>query len=762
MLKAITNNPYRFLGVLSNSATRERVSNQNRLKAYLKVGKTVEFPTDMCNVLPKIERTLEGMETAINKINLPKDQLKHALFWFISENSIDTMAIEYIQHGNIEKAGELLDKKETFSSLINNGVLSFINNETGAAIGYVTKLIHDDEYRSQFIEIICGNTFSISEEELAHLFIDTLLEEFSISEIKELFEENGTSYDDDEYLKEIYIGEPIKIINDAISEAKDVNSKDFEAQYNAGIKLIRITKTSLRELKEILGESDSQYQIIADSLAKQILQCGINYYNNSDEDEYEEIDKAMSIQKYALQIAVGKLTKDRCRENVSVLQNKKDELPPKEVSYYDKLIKLNLLKFSTKPNVISASEELIKDTIIYLMSIKEELGSNHSYYLKISTLIVNAALHNIIEEFNSIMNESLKIELILNRESAMRKIKSLFEKAWKTTLYLDKFDMENDFRINRYNPNRESLKKQVEQIVDINQRVVLNMKSESQIFNACKTVADYEKYKKQFPGGKYTSTVDSRIENLEFNSCKTTQDCKKFKEKYPNTSLPIDTKWEDCYYNQCNTIELLNSYLKAYPNGRYKSKAEERIDLMEYEKCKTAQELRNYTINFPNGRYIYSAEERIDKYNFEACTSVEDYKGYIRKYPNGKFIYKAQQIVADEEFWSKCITIDSKEQYKAYLAKFPQGRHKKEAENKASACYIATMVYGDYNHPKVLILRDFRDNVLQESFLGRLFIKTYYKYSPSLVEILKNKRRINSAIRTIIDKLIKLYRNENN
>ena len=145
---------------------------------------------------------------------------------------------------------------------------------------------------------------------------------------------------------------------------------------------------------------------------------------------------------------------------------------------------------------------------------------------------------------------------------------------------------------------------------------------------------------------------------------------------------------------------------------------------MEYEKCKTAQELRNYTINFPNGRYIYSAEERIDKYNFEACTSVEDYKGYIRKYPNGKFIYKAQQIVADEEFWSKCITIDSKEQYKAYLAKFPQGRHKKEAENKASACYIATMVYGDYNHPKVLILRDFRDNVLQESFLGSLFITT--------------------------------------
>lgn len=762
MLKAITNNPYRFLGVLSNSTTRERVSNQNKLKAYLKVGKTVEFPMDMCNVLRNIDRTLDGIETAINKINLPKDQLKYSLFWFIGGNSIDKMAIEYIQHGNIEKANELFDKKETFSSLINKGVLSFINNDIGTAIGYITKLIHDDELRCQFTEVICGNTFSISEEELAHLFIDALLEEFSVSEIKDLFEENGTSFEDDEYLTDKYMGEPIKIINEAISEAKDVDSNDSQAQYNAGTKLIRITKKPLRELKEILGESDSQYQIIADSLAKQILQCGINYYNKSNEDEYEEIDKALTIQKYAFQIAVGKLTKDRCRENVSILENKKDELPPKEVSYYDKLIKLNLLKFSAKPDVISASEELIKDTVIYLMSIKEELGSSHSYYLKISTVIVNAALHNIIEEFNSVMNESLKIELILNRESAMRKIKNLFEKAWKATLYLDKLDMENDFRINRYNPNRESLKKQVEQIININQRVVLNMKSESQIFNACKTVADYEKYKKQFPGGKYASIVESKIENIEFNSCKTTQDCKKFKEKYPNSSLPINTKWEDCYYSQCNTIEFLNGYLKAYPSGRYRLQAEERIDKLEYEKCNTAQELRNYTIKYPNGRFRHSAELRIDKYNFEACTTIDDYKRYIRNYPNGQFCSNAERIIADEEFWKKCISSDSKAIYKEYLAKFPHGRHKAEAENKASACYIATMVYGDYNHPQVVILRHFRDEILQDSKCGRTFIKYYYKYSPKLVEMMSNKKHINNAIRFILDKLIKLYRNENN
>ena len=28
---------------------------------------------------------------------------------------------------------------------------------------------------------------------------------------------------------------------------------------------------------------------------------------------------------------------------------------------------------------------------------------------------------------------------------------------------------------------------------------------------------------------------------------------------------------------------------------------------------------------------------------------------------------------------------------------------------KKVGCYIATMVYGDYNHPQVLVLRRFRD-----------------------------------------------------
>lgn len=78
--------------------------------------------------------------------------------------------------------------------------------------------------------------------------------------------------------------------------------------------------------------------------------------------------------------------------------------------------------------------------------------------------------------------------------------------------------------------------------------------------------------------------------------------------------------------------------------------------------------------------------------------------------------------------------------------------------NKKKGCYIATMAYGDYEHPQVLILRHFRDAVLDKSILGRLFIKTYYLYSPQLVEILKSQKLINSFIRKSLNQFIKLIK----
>lgn len=76
------------------------------------------------------------------------------------------------------------------------------------------------------------------------------------------------------------------------------------------------------------------------------------------------------------------------------------------------------------------------------------------------------------------------------------------------------------------------------------------------------------------------------------------------------------------------------------------------------------------------------------------------------------------------------------------------------SSSSSGGCYIATMAYGDYDHPQVMELRAFRDNVLAQTYLGRAFIRFYYALSPKLVTVLKNHERINKYIRKQLDKFI--------
>ena len=77
-------------------------------------------------------------------------------------------------------------------------------------------------------------------------------------------------------------------------------------------------------------------------------------------------------------------------------------------------------------------------------------------------------------------------------------------------------------------------------------------------------------------------------------------------------------------------------------------------------------------------------------------------------------------------------------------------------QKRSEGCYVATMVYGDYDHSQVLALRRFRDNRLLTNMPGRIFVKLYYWISPKLVKILHNHKYINAGIRRILDKFISM------
>jgi hypothetical protein len=49
-------------------------------------------------------------------------------------------------------------------------------------------------------------------------------------------------------------------------------------------------------------------------------------------------------------------------------------------------------------------------------------------------------------------------------------------------------------------------------------------------------------------------------------------------------------------------------------------------------------------------------------------------------------------------------------------------------KTEKEGCFIATAAMGNYNHPQVIELRNFRDQWVLKKRWGKTFVKLYYKY----------------------------------
>ena len=76
------------------------------------------------------------------------------------------------------------------------------------------------------------------------------------------------------------------------------------------------------------------------------------------------------------------------------------------------------------------------------------------------------------------------------------------------------------------------------------------------------------------------------------------------------------------------------------------------------------------------------------------------------------------------------------------------------SETSKGGCYIATAVYGSYDCPEVWTLRRFRDENLQQSATGRLFVKTYYALSPKVVKVFGETKWFNRFWQSRLDRLV--------
>lgn len=126
---------------------------------------------------------------------------------------------------------------------------------------------------------------------------------------------------------------------------------------------------------------------------------------------------------------------------------------------------------------------------------------------------------------------------------------------------------------------------------------------------------------------------------------------------------------------------------------------------------------------------------------------------------------------ASKAYYQSCYTIganESLDQVMKDLQKKCDARYDNASiefhfpgDSKSSgACYIATAVYGSYECPEVWTLRRFRDNVLLNDFFGRLFVKMYYKLSPTMVKYFGETVAFKKFFKYFLDKIVNRLKTE--
>lgn len=336
-MNLIANNPYRIIGIPANATAREIQGRKAKITAFARVGKEISSDFDFI-FLNNISLENEIIEKAFSDIEQNQDKVEHSLFWFLNQNSIDNTAIEYLKNGDKDKALEiwekLTDEKEVsvknFSAFNNLGTLYLLENSKDKIKQGITakiKLIESDSFKD-FVHTVADETYSINTTKQIELFVDKLISHYkdklSTNEVMELFSNCNSAVQ--QYLSKKFTEEPVYRIEAQIEMAKKSRSNNRILAYQSAYDLFTNTKSELSTLKLILGTDNLQYRMLADNVAKELLQCSIDYFNESQKQgkNNDYLEDSLKISKWAASIAASEATKAKAREDIETLEGMKD------------------------------------------------------------------------------------------------------------------------------------------------------------------------------------------------------------------------------------------------------------------------------------------------------------------------------------------------------------------------------------------------------------------------------------------------------
>lgn len=555
-LPALIDNPYRVLGLYADATPKEIVANGRKIKRYNEVGKDIEFPVDQEVNLPKVSRTNEDVDRAIEQLSTDKGRLSYALFWsYITPKKLT------FDFGDSDIR---ISFSHTYKSVLSESLLHFTEGEYYSAFWLTCANIFDNFKWNEWLEAAGVEKGSINQDSVISNYVNLWLEGIKIEVlygmVLKVAPRNMPA------LLKSYLEDKIRkryqdALNTSIQEAHSVDSHDSIASYKAAESLYKSGREILELYEIFFGEEDTEYRLIADKFANQLLQCGINFYNSSN-DPYDA-EKAVKIAEQALDFAKGKVRVDRCKQNLDILRRNAESLPPKEIKDDESALSKLIEVHSETEESIAQAYIILRDSVQYLCHIKECIEScsdrakkekMNNVLLEQSTNIVAMALNKLVAEVNDATKSNLKAANTIRR-------------AREVMFSMDNFPMLKEFKDGRYKSNKDTLNRLFIRTLSQSEwglsdlasypksYPLLKIQTEEEAWMACKVISDYQRYIEIFKPSKHETQAKAAIARLKAEA----------------------ERQDDEAYGKCNDEDGLKEYLSKYSNGRHKSEAEERL-----------------------------------------------------------------------------------------------------------------------------------------------------------------------------------------
>ncbi len=474
----IRQNPFRVLGVACNASERELQKQIAIIKRYAEIGKTKSFDYDI-EILGELNRALDKIQQASNQIEQSHNRLFYSLFWFINHNQFDEIALNYLNGNNPDKAIEIWRKvlkdkvtSKNFTSYHNLSTLYIALSCSDQRLdkdmlrkGIFLKctLVHSDSFQ-YLSELVTGTNISLNSYELSSKFIDEIIDlltpylnESTGMSTRELISFFSTSpHRVQKYVTSKFTELPVSNVTNLINKTIEKRKNNPSKAGKYGETLYVLTKKDISLLKNIMGSASIQYQIIADKLANEILQCSIDFFNKWREvdGEFDPGEDALKLAKYARSIAATTQVRDRINENIPLIQEWVDDAPSRArlKNIIDDLnfIAGRLKNFQDLSPSIEEAKRLVRLCRPKLANIKIELGEHDDYYLQVSSAVSNNALGMLI----SIVNEAQSN--LADNHAKLSLLPGIISSAVSAMSSIESLDMDYETR-KRFNENKQTI-----------------------------------------------------------------------------------------------------------------------------------------------------------------------------------------------------------------------------------------------------------------------------------------------------------------